>query len=87
MRPHGKTKLGFFPLPIAEVTRLQKNWQDNSAFASLPAVGQDEARRIGEDGDLMDRYIIAGREGVVKATLATKFLPSTPIARTLSRLT
>ena len=25
MRPYGKTKLGFFPLPIAEATRL-KNW-------------------------------------------------------------
>ena len=25
MRPHGQTKLGFFPLPVAEATRL-KNW-------------------------------------------------------------
>jgi Uncharacterised methyltransferase family (DUF6094) len=30
MRPHGKTKLGFFPLPVAEAARL-KNWL---AFAS-----------------------------------------------------
>lgn len=25
MRPHGQTKLGFFPLPVAEAKRL-KNW-------------------------------------------------------------
>ena len=25
MRPHGKTKLGFFPLPVPEAKRL-KNW-------------------------------------------------------------
>jgi len=25
MRPHGQTKLGFFPLPIAEAERL-KHW-------------------------------------------------------------
>ena len=23
MRPHGKTKLGFFPLPVAEAARLK----------------------------------------------------------------
>ena len=23
MRPHGKTKLGFFPLPVAEAKRLR----------------------------------------------------------------
>jgi hypothetical protein len=44
MRPHGQTKLGFFPLPIAEAKRL-KNWltfQDQ--FSALdPCVGNGSA--------------------------------------------
>jgi SAM-dependent methyltransferase len=40
MRPHGQTKLGFFPLPIAEARRL-KNWLSFSEqFSALdPCVG------------------------------------------------
>ncbi len=44
MRPHGQTKLGFFPLPIAEAKRL-KNWLAFPAqFSALdPCVGDGVA--------------------------------------------
>ena len=44
MRPHGPTKLGFFPLPIAEAKRL-KNWLSfPERFSTLdPCVGNGVA--------------------------------------------
>ncbi len=44
MRPHGQTKLGFFPLPIAEAKRL-KNWLTfPERFSALdPCVGDGVA--------------------------------------------
>jgi SAM-dependent methyltransferase len=44
MRPHGQTKLGFFPLPVAEVRRL-KNWLTfPERFSALdPCVGDGAA--------------------------------------------
>lgn len=40
MRPHGKTKLGFFPLPIAEADRLRKCLKFDSGFSGVdPCVG------------------------------------------------
>ncbi len=44
MRPHGQTKLGFFPLPVAEATRL-KNWLTFlGRFSALdPCVGDGVA--------------------------------------------
>jgi hypothetical protein len=44
MRPHGQTKLGFFPLPVAEAKRL-KNWLTFSEpFSALdPCVGDGVA--------------------------------------------
>ena len=44
MRPHGQTKLGFFPLPIAEAKRL-KNWLSfPERFSALdPCVGDGAA--------------------------------------------
>ncbi len=44
MRPHGQTKLGFFPLPVAEAKRL-KNWLSFPArFSALdPCVGDGAA--------------------------------------------
>jgi hypothetical protein len=44
MRPHGQTKLGFFPLPVVEAKRL-KNWLTFSeAFTALdPCVGDGVA--------------------------------------------
>ena len=44
MRPHGKTKLGFFPLPVPEAERL-KNWLAfASEFSALdPCVGDGVA--------------------------------------------
>jgi Uncharacterised methyltransferase family (DUF6094) len=44
MRPHGQTKLGFFPLPVAEAKRL-KNWLAFSdSFSALdPCVGDGVA--------------------------------------------
>ena len=44
MRPHGQTKLGFFPLPIAEAKRL-KNWLSfPDRFSALdPGVGDGVA--------------------------------------------
>lgn len=44
MRPHGKTKLGFFPLPIPEATRLRNCLEFGSEFSALdPCVGDGAA--------------------------------------------
>lgn len=44
MRPHAKTKLGFFPLPIAEAARLRKCLSFTSEFSALdPCVGDGVA--------------------------------------------
>ena len=37
MRPHGKTKLGFFPLPVPEAKRL-KNWLAFARSDSLHSI-------------------------------------------------
>src|SRR6267154_4859318 len=44
VRPHGQTKLGFFPLPVAEAKRL-KNWLSfPETFSALdPCVGDGVA--------------------------------------------
>ena len=40
MRPHGKTKLGFFPLPLAEAERLRNYLAFSDEFSALdPCVG------------------------------------------------
>ncbi len=44
MRPHGKTKLGFFPLPLAEAERLRNCFTFTSEFSALdPCVGDGAA--------------------------------------------
>jgi len=44
MRPQGKTKLGFFPLPVAEAERLKNCLTFASAFSALdPCVGDGVA--------------------------------------------
>jgi len=44
MRPHGKTKLGFFPLPVPEATRLKNCLVVASEFSALdPCVGDGVA--------------------------------------------
>jgi len=44
MRPHGKTKLGFFPLPVPEATRLKNCLAFASEFSALdPCVGDGVA--------------------------------------------
>ncbi len=44
MRPHGKTKLGFFPLPLAEAERLRHCLTFASEFSALdPCVGDGVA--------------------------------------------
>jgi hypothetical protein len=44
MRPHGKTKLGFFPLPIAEAKRLRNCLIAEGEFSALdPCVGDGVA--------------------------------------------
>lgn len=44
MRPHGKSKLGFFPLPTAEAERLNKHMTFVSEFAATdPCVGDGVA--------------------------------------------
>src|SRR5579862_2054484 len=44
MRPHGKTKLGFFPLPVAEAERLKNCLVFASEFSALdPCVGDGVA--------------------------------------------
>jgi hypothetical protein len=44
MRPHGKTKLGFFPLPVAEAARLKNCLTFALEFSGLdPCVGDGVA--------------------------------------------
>jgi hypothetical protein len=44
MRPHGKTKLGFFPLPVAEAARLKNCLAFASEFSALdPCIGDGVA--------------------------------------------
>lgn len=44
MRPHGKAKLGFFPLPVAEAARLKNCLAFTSEFSALdPCVGDGMA--------------------------------------------
>ena len=43
MRPHGKTKLGFFPLPTQEAERLKGNLRFDSEFSALDACVGDGA--------------------------------------------
>ena len=44
MRPHGKTKLGFFPLPVPEAERLKNCFAFASEFSALdPCVGDGVA--------------------------------------------
>ena len=44
MRPHGKTKLGFFPLPVVEADRLRKSLIFAGEFSALdPCVGDGVA--------------------------------------------
>jgi len=44
MRPHGKIKLGFFPLPVPEADRLRNYLVADSEFSSLdPCVGDGVA--------------------------------------------
>jgi len=44
MRPHGKTKLGFFPLPVPEAARLKNSLAFASEFSALdPCVGDGVA--------------------------------------------
>ena len=44
MRPHGKIKLGFFPLPVAEAERLRSCLKFSAKFSALdPCVGDGRA--------------------------------------------
>jgi len=44
MRPHGQTKLGFFPLPVSEAERLKNCLAVSSEFSALdPCVGDGVA--------------------------------------------
>jgi hypothetical protein len=84
MRPHGETKQGFFPLPVAEAERLKNCLAFASEFSALdpcvdpltsPPLGGTKALRFGRIGNRMKRYIIAGPNGVGKTTFARTFLP------------
>jgi SAM-dependent methyltransferase len=74
MRPHGKTKLGFYPLPLAEAERLRHCLTFASEFSALdPCVGDGvafthllagmQARRYGIEID-SDRVEQAARLGI-----------------------
>ena len=57
MRPHGKTKLGFFPLPIAEADRLRSCLVFPEAFSALdPCVGDGAAFTHLLEGTQSHRY-------------------------------
>jgi len=43
MRPHGQTKLGFFPLPVPEATRLKHCIASVSEFSALDPCAGDGA--------------------------------------------
>ncbi len=57
MRPHGKTKLGFFPLPIAEADRLHNCLKFDSGFSAVdPCVGDGIAFTHLLEGARAQRY-------------------------------
>ena len=57
MRPHGKTKLGFFPLPTQEADRLKNYLSFASSFSALdPCVGDGVAFRHLVEGMQAFRY-------------------------------
>ena len=57
MRPHGKTKLGFFPLPTAEAERLRSCLTFAPVFSALdPCVGDGVAFTRLLDGAQAHRY-------------------------------
>jgi hypothetical protein len=57
MRPHGKTKLGFFPLPVSEAERLRRCLTFPSEFSALdPCVGDGVAFMHLLDGTHVRRY-------------------------------
>lgn len=82
MRPHGKTKLGFFPLPVPEAKRLRNCLLADSAFSSLdPCVGDGvafvhlvegmQARRYGVE---LDTYRAEQARGLgIEALQASTF--------------
>src|SRR5712671_5971668 len=57
MRPHGQTKLGFFPLPVSEAARLKRCLAFASEFSALdPCVGDGVACTHLLDGVSTHRY-------------------------------
>ena len=57
MRPHGKTKLGFFPLPTAEAERLRKCLTFSPKFSAIdPCVGDGMAFTRLLEGTEAHRY-------------------------------
>src|SRR6266849_3209718 len=57
MRPHGKTKLGFFPLPVPEAERLKSCLVAGSEFSALdPCVGDGVAFTHLLEGTHASRY-------------------------------
>jgi len=57
MRPHGQTKLGFFPLPVSEAARLKRCLAFASEFSALdPCVGDGVAFTHLLDGVSTHRY-------------------------------
>src|ERR1051325_1860811 len=56
MRPHGKTKLGFFPLPVQEAKRLRKCLVGSEFSALDPCVGDGVAFVHLVDGMQARRY-------------------------------
>src|SRR5258707_12366296 len=77
MRPHGKTKLGFFPLPVPEAKRLRNCLLGESDFSALdPCVGDGvafvqlvqgmQARRYGVE---IDAYRAEQAQGLGIETL------------------
>jgi hypothetical protein len=57
VRPHGKTKLGFFPLPLAEAERLRNCLTFAHEFSALdPCVGDGVAFMHLRDGAQGRRY-------------------------------
>ena len=57
MRPHGKTKLGFFPLPLAEAERLRNCLTFAYEFSALdPCVGDGVAFTRLLEGTCARRY-------------------------------
>jgi hypothetical protein len=67
MRPHGKTKLGFFPLPPAEADRLKNCLAFPSEFSALD--------RCAGDGVAFDR-LLEGPKPVATALKLTRTGPS-----------